>query len=133
MIRYGLLLPRSQTFDDGLWAEEPVALTPCGIYYHSRLAFDFSYIAAMATDTGIADEQTCRMIENLAEEGLKNDKLPFPTRIRLAENFVAYLKRSEKRELALGAVGKHPSFGQWQFCPRMESELKTVASKLQNR
>lgn len=126
---FGLLMTESGDVGD-LLAEQPCALTKCGIYYIDSLYTEFTYFAAMAPDTSIADLKLADEIGQILHGSIVDTKVSLQTRKKIAEKFVGYLDSREQIEIK-GAVSKHAVIGKIRFMPRMIEALRRIPT--QNR
>jgi len=121
---FGLLMPESGDPMDVL-AEQPCALTKCGLYYLNVLYVEFAYFSAMGCDTSVLDRDLANAIGQLIRDAMSSAKIPLKIRKKVGEKFVGYLDSREQVELK-GAISKHPVVGNVRFVPRMIRNLRNV-------
>ena len=131
MIKHGLLMPESQNTEQISW-EDPIALTKCGHFYNATLYYCFPYVAAMAPDTQISDQEIVSDIAAEVQQHAQMPKMPIAVRLRIAGRFISYLETEEQRELR-GAVARHKDLGRVQFMPNVRAEFEHVRAAVSGK
>jgi hypothetical protein len=91
-------------------AVDNIKITAYGLYMFKELAFSFSYLDIICTDTGVFKEETSNYLVEAANEEyalfLKNERTSrVKTRLARVEKIVAYFSEEEQREKELYALG----------------------------
>ena len=87
-------------------AVDAIKITGYGLYMFRQLAFSFTYLDLVCTDTGVYGEEVSNFLVEAArkEYGLfvKNERVDrVRTRLARVERFIAYLQDEEHRERSL--------------------------------
>jgi GTPase SAR1 family protein len=92
---------------------DSIKVTGYGAYMFSGLAYSFTYLDLVCTDTGIYSEEVSNYLVEAAKEEyalfLRRDKFDrVETRLRRVETFVRYLHEEEMREREVYSLGMAP-------------------------
>lgn len=89
---------------------DSLKITGYGLYMFNELAYTFSYLDLICTDTGLYNEATRNYLVNAANKEygqfMRNDRLGrVNTRLDRVDHFIGYLKDEEDRERELFSLG----------------------------
>jgi predicted ATPase len=133
LLRHGFIEAdnRLDSYSDDV---DSLKITPYGLYMYTELAYLFTYLDLICTDTGVFDESVSNSLVGAAnlEYGLflKNDRVRrVETRLDRVERFIKYLHQEELRERELYSLGM-PEEEMFTFksLKAFESESKRVIS-----
>lgn len=120
---------RIDIFSDSV---DSIKITSYGIYMLSDLAYYFSYLDLVCTDSGIFDEQVCNYLSEAARKEFKlftKGERVERVRLRLerVDKFISYLEAEEARERDMFSLGMPTSE---MFTTKMRASFETERARV---